>query len=93
MVKAPSQSYFVPTLEYFSSVITKRNFFPAFFFLQIHLEEKSKDDAKFREALEAAKREVRESFEASVRELKKQHKAELQEGNKYTFFARFCMII
>ena len=51
---------------------------------QIHLEDrqssKKSDEAKYREALEAARREVRGHFEASIEELKERHKLELQEG-------------
>ena len=53
-------------------------------FSQIHLEDrqsaKKSDEAKYREALEAARREVRGHFEASIEELKERHKLELQEG-------------
>ena len=54
------------------------------FLRQIHLEDrqsaKKSDEAKYREALEAARREVRGHFEASIEELKERHKLELQEG-------------
>ena len=55
-----------------------------FFARQIHHEErqsaKKSDEAKYRDALEAARREVRGHFEASIEELKERHKLELQEG-------------
>ena len=60
---------------------------------QIHLEErqsaKKSDEAKYREALEAARREVRGHFEASIEELKERHKLELQEGKTILFLVIF----